>query len=250
MSRISFLVAAIAGTLAIQACAVQSPSASSSNLSLPGIEPVAASATQTGTDVTVSLAGTSYATQYVSGDIEEILIGLYDTNPGNPVNPDSAANFAFSIGGWLKTDNAAAHRFTGVEYPVPYFDDVRYLCGQDIDDPTYQLQNGRYMIRRLTKAGGGFTSPTVHQAVTFYNIPDGNYKVFAVAAKSGVLIGRDVKPLDFDASDRVFYSGNSGRSYVRTNLVPVLNLVLDPNPDVESHVGIEDDGAKPNFGNP
>lgn len=250
MSRVPGLIAVLSGTLVLQACSLGSPGTSSSPPSLPGIEPLPVSATQTGTDIQVSLQGTTYETQYVSGDIQELLIGLYDTNPGNPVDPDSSRNFAFSIGGWLKTDNAAASRFAGVEYPVPYFDDVRYLVGQDIDDPTHRLQNGRYMIRRLTKAGGGFTSPTVHEAVTFYNIPDGNYKVFAVAVKNQSLIGRDVKPLAFNASDRVFYSGRSGRSYLPPHRVPVLCLRLDPNPDLTSHVGISDDGSTPNFGPP
>jgi hypothetical protein len=242
------LLAALAGTLVLQACAF-TPNTATTNVSAPGIEPVASAVMQTGTDLKVSLEGTRFATQYVSGDIEEILIGIYDTNPGNPVNPDGPLNFAFSLGGWWKTDAAAGYNFTGVEYPLPCFDTVRYLVGQDIDEPTQMmLQNGRYMVRHLTKTGGGFTSPTVYQNTTFYNIPDGNYKLFAVAIKNGVVIGRDVEPLNFDASDRVFYNGNTGRSYVNPNIVPVLCLDLDPNPDVNSHVGIHDNTDTPNYG--
>ncbi|GEM_PF-5230613 len=247
MSRITFLIAALAGTLAIQACAFNPPSAPTTNQSGPSIEPSAQSATRTGTDIRVSLEGTRYATQYVSGDIEEILIGLYDVNPGNPVDPDANLNFAFSIGGWMKTDNAAPYQMAGMEYPLPYFDDIRYLVDQLADSPNYEFHNGRYMIRHLTKAGGGYTSPSVHEGVTFYNIPDGNYKIFAAAIKNGVIIGRDVEGLEFDASDRVFYQGNSGASYVRANLVPVLCLELDPNPDVPTNVGIHDDESTPSF---
>lgn len=246
-TRVPMLLAALAGTLVLQACAFTPNTATTSNR-MPGIEPVASATTQTGTDLKVSLEGTRFATQYVSGDIEEILIGIYDTNPGNPVDPDSPNPWAFSLGGWWKTDAAAAYQLNNTEYPLPCFDTVRYLVGQDIDDPSYQLQNGRYMVRHLTKAGGGFTSPTVYQNTTFYNIPDGNYKLYAVAIKNGVVIGRDVETLNFDASDRVFYSGNTGRSYVNPSIVPVLCLDLDPNPDVTSHVGIHDNEDLPNYG--
>lgn len=252
MHRPALIIAALAGTLAITACSFNGPNAATapnSPVSRPGIEPVASTVTQKGTDLKVSLQGSTFATQYVSGDIEEILIGLYDLNPGNPVNPDALDPFAFSLGGWIKTDNSPAHQFHDVEYPWGFFDDVRYLCGQDVDEPTMtQLQNGRYMIRHLTKTGGGFTSPTAYQNVTFYNIPDGNYRLFAVAVKNGAIIGRDVETFSFDASHRKFYSGNSGASYVDPARVPELCLVLDPNPDVNTNTNIHDSDETPNFG--
>lgn len=252
MPRTTILLAALAGTLAVTACSINAPQAATTPnapLSLPGIEPLSPSAVQKGTDVKVSLQGSTFATQYVSGDIEEILIGLYDTNPGNPVDPDREKQFAFSLGGWVKTDNNPAQSFRGVEYPWAFFDDVRYLCGQDIDEPTkMKLQNGRYMIRHLTKAGSGFTSPTVAQHVTFYNIPDGNYRLFAIAVKNGAIIGRDVQTFDFNASHRKFYAGNSGASYVDPTRVPELCLVLDPNPDVKTTTNIHDSDETPHFG--
>jgi len=252
MPRQTLILAALAGTLAITACSFNGPQMATTPdapVSRPGIEPVASAFTQTGTDVKVSLQGTTFEAQYVSGDIQAILIGLYDTQTGNPVDPDSTQPFAFSLGGWIKTDNAAAYQINDTEYPWPFFDDVRFLCGQDIDEPTRtELQNGRYMIRHLTKAGGGFTSPTAYQNVTFYNIPDGDYKLFAVAIKDGAIIGRDVESFSFNASHRMFYSGNSGASYVDPARVPELCLVLDPNPDVKTKTNIHDSEETPNFG--
>lgn len=245
MSRFTKLFAVVAATLSIQACSMtpSSPDAASTAPSRPDIEPLKASAVHEGTDLKIKLTGDAFTTQYVSGDIQELVIGLYDLNPGDAVDPDSPLRFAFSLGGLIKTNDGPALSMLGGANTLPYFASIRTLVNQAAD--TALTQNGRYMIRHFTKdAPGGFTSPITGLSVTFYNIPDGNYKVFAAAVKNGVFIGRDVQTFAFNASDRIYYHGSSGSSYVD---VPALCLQLDPNPDIYSDVGIHDNHTTPSF---
>lgn len=246
MIRATSMIVALALSVALQACSQQGPNTAKADLGSPSIEPLPLAVTPTGTDIQVKLETPAYAAQYVSGDIAEIVVGLYDSGlTGNPVDPDSSRRFAFALGGILKTDGQAAVSMLGQENPLPYFGAIRALVDQAAD--TGARQNGRYMIRHLTKAGGGFTTPTNGGGVTFYNIPDGTYKLFAAAVKNGVFIARDVQDLAFDASNRVFYQGNTGASYVDPAVVPTLCLKLDPNPDVQSEVGLHDSESKPGF---
>lgn len=221
---------ALAGVaaLALTACATTPPTSPTTSNGLASFAPGAQA--PTGSHVTVKL-NAARTTQYMEWEIEDFVVGVYDADPGE-LSPWVFGPYAFSPDGFFKRDsNPPSTVLAGLTAGyLPYMQELRDLVGNTDGN------NARFMIRQLT-SGGDFQGGPV--TVDFHNLPDGNYKLFAAAAKSGVLIGRTVTNLDVDASYRI-----PGTYDMPTQQLAV---VLEPNPNVPTETTIYSNYTPPTF---
>ena len=204
--------------LMLQACQGQVASVTTPD-ALPNLNHGQSSPMASTVKVTFSTSGMKV--QYLTSDIQELLVGIYREGT------------SFATGGIYQKDGAAA---TSVSNALPtalsagLMAEIRGIVGD-----TGSVNNG-YMIRHLTT---GFT--TTNQTVNFYNIPDNTgYKYFVAAVKNGVTIGRNVQSFTVAPELRVGPPGFSSIPLTAT-------FTLDPDPTVNTTTTINNNPHHPGF---